>query len=189
MVRDDAVLSKAGQLASIYTGTFWPVLSPRFWCHPSSRLSVNAIGSSYSSALPAAFPCKLSFPMCKLPSPATASPPDSAPHAGGPRRGVPGVPGAGSGTYSRGLGKPRQGSPPAHVHLRFSAVPVVVSPPSLACNTPAGRNSPKTRAAFREAMPGAEQPLCPGHSLPSGAPAGTANTRGSSPAQCRGTVR
>lgn len=171
-------------------GLFWSLSSPRFWCHPGSRLPANPIGSPYSSALPTAFLCKLSFPVCKLPQPCHCHPPCpelcSSPQ--GSRVGGPGVPHSGSGTYSQGLGKPRQGSPPARVHLRFSAVPVI-SPPSLAYDTPAGRNSPKTRAAFWEAMPEVQQPRRPGHSPPSGAPPGTGGTRGSSPARCRGTVR
>lgn len=43
-------------------------------------------------------------------------------------------------------------------------------PPSLSCHSPAGRNSPKTRAAFRVEIPGAAQPRLLRHSLLSGIP-------------------
>lgn len=73
-------------LVNICNMTFWSLPSPRFWCHPSSRLSGNAaIGSSYSFVLLTAFSCNSVFRMCKLPSPVTAVPP-SAPHPGAPRR-------------------------------------------------------------------------------------------------------
>lgn len=68
------------------------------------------------------------------------------------------------GTYSRGLVEPWQGSPPARRRLRLSVLSVV-SPHSLSCGAPEGRNSPKARAAFWGMMPGASSP---GPALPGG---------------------
>lgn len=133
--------------------------SPWLWCHLSSGLSRL---QAAPIALPTVFPCEPSFPTSKLPS----HPPTLLLAPGVPG-GVPSVPDAGWGTYSRGLVKPRQGSPPARGHLRFSVVPVV-SPHSLSCGTLAGRNSPKARAAFWGAMPGPGSPSALGTALPRG---------------------
>lgn len=82
---------------------------------------------------------------------------------GGVRRGSRSA--RGWGTYSRGLVEPGQGSPPARRRLRLSVLPAL-SPHSLSCGAPAGRNSPRARAAFQGAMPGARQPRpCPPRGL------------------------
>lgn len=101
------------------------------------------------------------------PHPSSPAVPPTLLLAPGVPSGVPSVPDAGWGTYSRGLVKPRQGSPPARGHLRFSVVPVV-SPHSLSCGTSAGRNSPKARAAFWGVMPGPGSPGTRGTALPRG---------------------
>lgn len=170
--RVDAVPSKAEQLANISARTFWSLPSPWLWSHFSSRLSRQplllcplcslAIHHSPRPSSPAIPPALLLFPGCQWGARCARCQ---------------------LGTYSRGLEKPGQGSPPARCHLRCSVLPVLSPHPSPAALQ-------RAEIAPKHVLPSGER--CQGQqprALPApGAPAGTGSSRGSSPAPCRDTA-
>lgn len=133
--RVDAVPSKAEL-------TFLPGLFGQ--CHHPGSLEPHQL-KAFKAALPTVLPRKPSFPTPQAPQPS----PQLCWRPGG----VPRVPGAGWGTVltgSRGAKAGQPASPPPSALLR--------APSSLSCGIQRAEIAPKTRAAFRGAMPGAGQP-------------------------------